>query len=131
MGRLGVTDGHRAVFPQQQQRHGLTDDVAAAHHNAVFSRNIDFIFPQQGHHSCRRTGQKPLLTGDDLTYVERMKCVYIFIWPNGVQHLFLGNMLRQGQLHQNAVHPVIFIEHIDQLQKLRLTGLRRQTIALA
>ncbi len=65
-----------------------------------FPRNIDFIFPQQGPSRLPAYRQKPLLTGDDLTYVERMKCVYIFIWPNGVQHLFLGNMLRQGQLHK-------------------------------
>jgi hypothetical protein len=59
-----------------------------------------------------------------------MKAINILVWINGQQHSFIIDMVRQGQLDQNAMPVRILIISFNQAQELFLAGLFWQTFYL-
>jgi hypothetical protein len=72
-----MADGHRGVGVQQQQRHGLADDVAAAEHHGPASRKGDAVVPEQLQYAAGRARDeaRPLL--DQQSHVRGMETVHV------------------------------------------------------
>jgi hypothetical protein len=98
-----VADGHRRVGVQQQQRHRLADDLAAAQHHRPAARELDLVALQQLHDPRRRAGHEARALLDQQAHVRRMEAVDVLVRAHVVEHALRVHLLRQRQLHQDAV----------------------------
>ena len=84
--RAAVADGDGGILRQKQQGHGLSHDVAAAHHLTVFSGGGDAIRPQQGHDPGGGAGQEPGQPQHQATHILRVEGVHVLLRADGLQH---------------------------------------------
>eukprot|EP00053_Salpingoeca_punica_P017007 m.162601 g.162601 ORF g.162601 m.162601 type:complete len:543 (-) comp17091_c0_seq1:3-1631(-) len=135
VGRLGVADGHRGVGPEQQLGHGAADDVAAAEHNGVLAGQLHARLLQQVHASVRRAADdRRLVFGllREQADVGGVEAVHILGRIDEVDEGVLVNrVLRvQRQLHQDAVHVVVFVQVANGVHDLKLGRLVAQMLVL-
>ena len=103
VGRLGVADGDRGVLVQQQQGHGLADDVAAAHHHGALAGDGNPVALQQFEDARRRAGARSRQSGHEVAHVAGMEAVDIFLRSDRQQDALAIHLRRQRKLHQDAV----------------------------
>ena len=122
---LGVADRHRRVAARalldQQARHRLADDVRPAHDHRVarpWSR-----CPSGSASAARRTGVAGLsAVGSPMTSLPTFtgwKPSTSLAGSIGVEHPLAVDVLRQRELHQEAVDPGIGVEPVDDRRAAR------------
>ena len=111
--RAGMTQGHRAIFPQKQQGHGLAHDIAAADDHRFCPGKGDARAAKQFHASRGRARQNPFFSRQQPAGVQGMKTVRVLFRQNGAQDFRLVQMPRQGQLHQHRVHGGVLIQGVN------------------
>ena len=112
-----MADGDRGVAVQQQHRHRLPDDVAAADHHSVLTADRNLLALEQ----LDDTGGR---AGDELGTILReqpdalgTKSIHVLVGRDGVEHALLGagaHGFRQRGLHQDAVVDGALIQPLDQ-----------------
>ena len=125
-----MANGHGAVGFQKQQRLGLSNDVGASDHHAILALDLNTAAAQQCHHACGRAGQKIVIADHNSPYVIGVEGVHVLFGVDSQQNLFLVQMLRQGQLHQNTVDVRVVVQLIDQRKQRCLVGIGGQLVAL-
>src|SRR6266478_6279460 len=100
---LGMANGDGSVLMQQQQSHGLTNDVAAAHHHGVAASHRHLIITQHPDNAGGRAGSWAGPAGGQCADVAGMEAVNIFFRRDGEQRLFAVYLLRERHLHEDAV----------------------------
>ena len=115
-----------AAALHEHDRHRLADDVAAAHDHHVPAGDLDVVAHQQLLNAVRRAGQEPRPALHDAAHVLRMKGIDVLQRVDGVQHARVVDLLRQRQLHQDAVDRLVLglVQLGDQRQQLVLRGRR-------
>ena len=117
-----MAHGHRAVVPEQQQRHGLAHDVGAPQHHTVPARRGNAVFPQQLHDAEGGAGPADRVAHHHFAHIPGMEAVHILGRVNGPENGPLVDMAGQRQLHQNAVHGGVGVQPLDAGQQLLLGG---------
>ena len=75
----------------------------------------------------RRTRQEAVLANHHTTDIDGRKAIHILVGGDGIDDGHLADVLRQGQLDENAVNRRIRIQGANQFQKFRLGRLGRKT----
>ena len=104
--RFRVADRHRRVPLQQQHRHRLPDDLAAADHHRVRARHRDAAPHEQLDDAGRRARHQPRAPLHQPADVHRVEAVHVLGRIDRVEHLLRGPAPhRRGKrrLHQDAV----------------------------
>ena len=101
---------------REHDRQRLADDVTAADDDHVFAGHVEAAPPQNLTNSLRRARQKPRTTLDHPPDVLRMKCVDVFGRADGMEHTVGADLLRQWELHQDAVDFGVLVEPGDQFE---------------
>ena len=119
VGRARMAHRHRGVAVQQQERHRLADDVAAAEHHRPLARDLNLLALEHLDHARRRARHqlRPVLhqQADALGG----KAVHVLAHGDGVEHLLRRarpHGLRQRRLHQDAVVLVALVQPLDLAQ---------------
>ena len=109
-------------------QHRLADDIAATDDDRLLTVHGNIRQFQHADAAGRRAGHKPRLPGHQPTDIDRMEPIDILGRIDAVEDLgfTVSNLLRQWQLHQDAVDPLIEIEFIDLGDELALGRLLRQ-----
>src|SRR5262245_10454477 len=96
------------------------------------TRRRDVTCLEHVQNTRRRTRRETILLADqELTDVDRMKPVDVFVGTNATDHRFRVHVLRQWHLHENAVDAIVGVESVDDLEKLLLADRRRTSNRLA
>ncbi len=117
IGRLRVADRHRRVALQQQQRHRLADDVAAADDARPASSDWDAFRVQQLDDPEGGARHHRWTSLDEPTDAARRNAVDVFVRGDGVEdsrHRAVADRRGQRSLHQNAVVSRTPIQPLDQ-----------------
>ena len=123
--RARMGDRHGAMLGEQQRRHRLADDVGAADHHRLGAGERAQARAQQhagSHTACtapaprRRSTSRPALL--------RVEAVDVLGRVDRVDDALRVDLLRQRQLHQDAVDRGIGVEPRDQGEQLGLAGRR-------
>ena len=117
-----MTNRNGAICVQEQLRHRFADDVGAPHDHRFFTGKIAQSVLQHHETAERRTRYHSVAAGRQTTRVDHMEPVGILGRIDRIDHRLLVDLIREGQLHQNAVNRVVAVEPLDQRQKLFLRG---------
>ena len=123
-----MADRDRAVAVQEQHRHRLADDIAAADNDAAFAFDHNTGRADQLDDAGRRAGQERVVADHDPPHVVRVEGVDILARVDMLNHELFVQMLRQRGLHENAVDFFIRIQLFDQCEQLFLRRFRGQNV---
>ena len=118
--------GDSGVPFQEQQGDRLAHDIAAPDHHGVLAHQGDARMVQQAHDAGRGAGYEPSIAHHQPTHVFRVEPVHVLSRCDGVNDRFGGNVLRQRQLNQDAVHFTITVELRNQPEQVPFRDGRRQ-----
>jgi hypothetical protein len=105
-----MTDRDGCVRVHEQNSLRLSDIVAAAQHNRMFSLGIDTGSLKKGHYAKRRTRHERLVAQQERPEVRRVKSVHIFARIHALQHGMFVDMFWQGKLDENTIDRVVFVK---------------------
>ena len=111
---LGVANRHGGVFVQQQDRHGLAHNVAAAHDDGVLTGDGNVAALENLDHARRRAGRERRAAGKQAARIDGMKSVHVFRRIDRIQQTLGVDVRGQRKLDQDAVDLVARVELSDQ-----------------
>nr|WP_308169766.1 hypothetical protein [Acrocarpospora catenulata] len=104
VGGSGVAVGDGGVAAEQEHAGGLAEDGAAAHHDGVFSGEVDLVLVEQAQDAGRsagvEAGQAEAHRGEGV----RGNSVDVLFWGDGLEGGPLVDVLADGVLQEDAVH---------------------------
>ena len=115
-----VADRHGHVLGEEQHRHRLADDLAAADHHGLLALQLHAVLREHHHHARRRRGHQERLAEIEEPRVLHVEPVDVLRRIHGAQHRRLVHVLGQRQLHEDPVHCVVGVEVGDELEDLGL-----------
>ena len=86
------------------------------------------IMSEQLHNARRCAGRKREVADHDFSDIDGVKRVHILGGVDGKQYFFFIEMLRQRQLHKNAVHRRIGVQLGNQREQFIFACIRREGI---
>ena len=95
-----VADRHGHVLGEEQHRHRLADDLAAADHDRLLPLQLDAVLGQHHHHPRGRGGNEERLAQVEKARVLHVEAVDVLRRIDRAQHLRLV-MCRAGELHED------------------------------
>ena len=96
VGRLGMANGDGGVLMQQQQRDGLTHDIAAAHHDGALTRDGDAAALQDLDDAGGRAGTGPRQACGEPADVARVESIDIFFGAMAIRMRFSSTCFGNG-----------------------------------
>jgi len=123
-----VADGHRGVAVQEHERQGLAHDVAAAHDDGLFPLDGNPAAVEQFDHPQRRAGPVYRAPGEEAPDVDGVEPVDVLAGVDRLDDHVGIDVLRQGQLHEDAVDLGAGIEPGYDLPEALLRRLRGQPV---
>ena len=136
-GLRGEIDGSRVadrdgrVLGEQQVRHRLADDLAAADDDGATALELDAVLVEQLHASRGRGRNERRVSEIELAGAHRMEAVDVLRRRDEARRSAAVELLRQGQLDEDAVHLVVSVEPLDELAQLLGRSLGRQPVVVA
>ena len=121
-----MADRHGRVRLQQEVRHRLADDVAAADHHGPRTVELDVMLLEQRHHAARRRGDERRPSEVELAGVERMEPVDVLRRRDRADHLLLVDVVGQRQLDEDRVDVVRAFSSASLCEQLGLARRRGQ-----
>ena len=118
--RPGMRHRDGRVLVQQQLNQRLADDVGAPDHHGFHPFERTVHRPGEMDAAERRARGERRQSGREPAGIHRMESVHVLGGVDRVQYLLAVDLLRQRQLHQDAVHRRIGVELPDQRQHLAL-----------
>jgi len=119
----GMAEGDGAVGGEQERRHRLADDVAAADDHRPAARELDFRAPEQLHHPGRGGGDETArLAAPEAPDVDRVEAVHVLLRSDALQHPAGVEVGGQRQLDEEAVDLRIAVEGVHGGLELSLRG---------
>jgi len=97
-----MRDRHCGVLLEQQQRHRLTDDVAAADDDRTLSGELDAIAAQEFHTAGGRVREQAWQTLDQQPGADWVNAIDILAWVELADRTGGYEAGRQRQLEQDA-----------------------------
>ena len=119
-------DGHGGIFCQQELGHRLADDIGAADHHRLEARQRRMHRLRQHDAAKRRAWRQRRQAGGKPAGIDRMKAIDVLPRIDGIQHLLGIDLLRQRQLHQDAMHRRVGVELLHQRHQFGLVDAVRQ-----
>ena len=102
-----MADRHGGVLRQQQVRHRLAHDLAAADDDGAASLELDVVLGEQLHAPGRRGGNERRMSEVELAGADGMEAVDVLSRRNEARGGAAVELLRQGELDEDAVHAVV------------------------
>ena len=128
IGRARMRDGHGRVAMQQQERHRLADDVAAADDDGARpgDRNVRPLedFDDAG----RRAGDEAGAILHKIADINRMEPVDVLVGAHDIEDSSFGvraHRGRQRRLHEDAVVLLAAIQRVDHREQIGQRRIRR------
>ena len=109
-----VADADGAARRQQFQGHGPTDDIGLTDDEGVEALQVAARALQQGHHPLGRAGAQQGHAQGQPTDVVGMEAIHVLGRQDALDDLLLVDVVRQGQLDQDAVDRLPGIEVVNQ-----------------
>ena len=120
---MRVTDRHRSVsvlFLHHELSHRLANDIAATENHTFLTGGLNMIMLQKREDAERGSRDKARQADSHTAYIDGMEAIHIFLIVDSHDDLLLIDMLREGELYDEAIDIRIFIEPVDASQKLFL-----------
>ncbi|MNI69549.1 hypothetical protein D3C73_1253040 [compost metagenome] len=76
----------------------------------MLAGNFDSCAFDKLNNPCRSTRQQAIIANNQITYVYRVKSIYIFFNGNGINNRFFVNVLRQRKLYQNSMNTLLIVQ---------------------
>jgi hypothetical protein len=112
-------DGGVGIAVQQQVRQGTPHQVRASQDHRTRSFDLDALGAAQHFHDAGGRGRDEALgPGHQAARVFGMKAVHVLCGVEGVDDLRLIDVVRQRELHENAVHVGGAVEARERVQQL-------------
>ena len=123
-----MAQGHRRVRLLARQQHGnrLAHDVAAADHDGVLALDVHPRELDQLDDAVGRARQEAALPDEHLADVDGREAVDVLLRRDRVDDRLVADVLRHGQLHEDAVDRRIGVEVLHELDERLLRRLGRQ-----
>ena len=102
--RLRVAHGDGGVPLQEQQRHRLADDIAAADHYRVPAGNRNFFLFEQVNDAGRGAGDESPGTQQQCARTVDMEAINVLCRSNRLEDTRFIQMRGQRQLHKHSVN---------------------------
>ena len=115
-----VADGDGGAGKQQFEGHRPADDVGGTHHDRLHPVQVAAGLLEQPHYPVGRAGAQARPANRQAADIGRMKAVDILVGIDALDDRVGAQVVRQGQLHQDAVDARIGVELVDQRIELRL-----------
>lgn len=133
VGGLGVADGDRGIGSVQQLSDGATDNVASADDDGVLAGKLNTSLLEQSDDSLGGAGREDGLAAalGELADVVGAEPVDILLVSDGGRDVGLRDVLRKGQLDEDAVDRVVVVEAKDLLEQLDLGNVLGEVKQLA
>ena len=106
----GVADGDRGAGIDEQQGHGLADNVGTADDHGFLAIEIDAALLEHLHHAVGRAGDESRVTLGQGADVLGVKTIHVLAVVDGQSDALFVNMFGQGQLYDKSVHVWIIVE---------------------
>ena len=119
-------DGNRGIPVQKEFGNRLAHDIASADHHGFLARNLHARLVEQSDDALRGAGEDAGLVEPEARHILRMETVHILFGGDGSDNLLLVNVLRERQLHQDAVHLRVIVEGGYLLQEALFGAVLRQ-----
>ena len=108
-----------AIGGQQQRGQRPADNRRAAEHDRFHARQIGMNAAQQDHAACGGAGHQTGLPVPQPPDIDRVKAVDILGRIDRTDHRVPIGSGGQGQLHEDAVNPLVGVQPCNQLQDRR------------
>ena len=112
--RARVGNGHGGVLLEEHQRDRLSDQRATAEDERALSLRVTADVLEHSHAAARRARAKPFSAYYQEPGVERVQAVDILGGVDRIDDGLVVQMVRQGQLDEDAVDVVVAVELEDQ-----------------
>ena len=133
--RGGVADGDGRVaagpFLHQQERHRLADDVRPPQHDRSGPLGLDPAVLEQLLHAQRGAGDEPGPADGQQAGVLGVEAVDVLARVDPLDDPSFVDVVRQRQLHEEAVDGRIGVEGLDGVEQIGLGHVGRQSADLA
>ena len=126
-----MADGDGRVVMQQQQGHGLSNDVAAPDDDCASSLERNLVAQQDFDDPCRSARDHAGPAAHELADVQGMEPVHVLRRVHSHEDPLRVHARRERKLHQDAVNVVSPVEFFDQCQELVGGRLSREVELLA
>ena len=123
-----MDDRDGAVRRHQQGGDRPPDDIGAAEHDRLGTRQVGMHAAQQMQAPLRRAGYQRRKPAPQPPDIQRMKPVHILVRVDGCDDRAGIDRRRQGQLDQYPVHPVVAVQPVDLGKQGRLRYVGRQPV---
>ena len=123
-----MSDRDRAAFAQQQLRHRLADQDRTSDHHRVQPREVAQPVLQQHQAAQRSARHQPGQAEREAPGADWGQTIDILGRVDPFNHRLLIQMLRQRQLHQNAIDHRIVIKLVDHCDQIGLAGIGGQPV---
>ncbi len=112
-----MANGNRAVesLAGKQVRNRGTNNIGPANDNTMLTRSLYSEAFQQGANTHRSGWNKTILAQNHTADIDWCKTINILIGRYGIDYSLLIDMLRQGQLHDEAIYIRVIVEEINGL----------------
>ena len=116
--RLAVADRHRGRRVQQHHRRRLADNVGPSDDDGVLPSDRQLAAPQNLDDARWCAGRESRLAALQPSHIHRMEAVDVLVRRDRLEQPLGIDVLRQGQLDQDAVDVVARVQLGDQRQHL-------------
>ena len=112
----------RSVCIFQQIAHGTPDDITATENDGLLARAVNTARPEELHHRQGRAGDEQRLSSPlgQLPDINRAETINILLVRYGGCNRMLGQVLREGELDEDAVYGGVVVGFGDFLKNLGL-----------
>ena len=117
--RAGVGDGHRGVRREEELRHGLAHDVAAADDHGARALERRARLGEEAHAAARRAGDEARTAQGEQARVERGEAVDVLARVDGVEHALLVDVPGEGELDEDAVDGASALSEATRAERAR------------
>ena len=120
--RSRVAEGYGRIrlLAGKKRGDGLADDVASSDHDGVLAANVHSRELYQLDYAVGRAREETFFADHHLADVDWRKAVNVLLWRNRVDDRLVAYVLRNGQLHEDAVYLGVAIELPHERDKLVL-----------
>ena len=119
--------GITILLLHHQLSHRLTNDVRTSEDDTLLAAGLNVITLQKRDDTKRGGRDETRQTNRHTSHVDGMETIDILTIVNRLDDLLLVDMLRQGQLHDEAIDIVVLIQLIDTSQQFCLCDVSLKT----
>ncbi len=118
--RARVADRHGRMLSEEEHRHRLADDLAAADDDRLLPSQLHSVLLEHHHHTRGRSRDEERLAEIQTAGVQNVEAVDVLVGIDGAEHRRLVHVIWKRQLDEDAVDLRVVVEVVDERENLVL-----------